>query len=88
MRTFRQWDLIKIGDLILEITDIEGSNRKYHTFPKPGAKNAMGRVTNEAAVDITEGSSGYAKPVNSDESPKRMSFSNAELIKRPDLKLW
>jgi hypothetical protein len=80
---YRIEDIIEIKGNLYEVThtDTPSNGRKYFRFRKEGACNAMGRVTNEAAIDITEGLTGYAKLINTDKEI-RMSFSGARLVER------
>lgn len=77
--------IIKKNDVIYLVTDVDNSFRKYRRYSTYKLhKSAIGNYSNEIAVDITTGTSGYVKPVNTDDIPKRMNFAGCEILSVPN----
>ena len=82
---FRIEDIIEKDGIRWEVThtDASANGRKYYRFKKQNARNALGMTTHEAAIDVTESMTGYAKKVEgADKNHYRMSFRGAKLIER------
>jgi hypothetical protein len=79
--------IIKKNDVVYLVTDVDNSFRKYKRYAThKDHPCAIGTSSKEISVDITKGTTGYAKPVNTDESPKRMSFAGCTILSVPDFK--
>jgi hypothetical protein len=66
----REGERFQLNGKTYEVTFAEPmyGGRIYVEIPKPGATNALGRVTNKGAIDVTEGVRGYAEEIGTDSS--------------------
>lgn len=76
--------ILEKDGIFYEITSVNAPFQSYEHFYIEGARNALGKVTNEGAICTTQGKTGYIKRVNSDDPAFPAAFGNYRLVSEPD----